>query len=101
VRADVLSALSARADAAARKILMDVGREDPQPELRASAWQILSRFKGDDIVPYFIDRLGDAPQSVRPTVLEILGRLTGQNLGPRRAAWARYWSSPARTAATR
>jgi len=101
VRADVLSALSARDDAAAAAILMEVGRRDPQPDLRASAWQILSRFKGDDIVPYFIDRLGDAPASVRPTVVEILGRLTGQNLGPERAAWARYWSSGARTAATR
>lgn len=93
VRSDVLSALSGRDDDAARSILMDVGRDDPQPELRVSAWQILSRFKGDDIVPYFIDRLGDAPESVRPAVIEILARLTGQNLGPKREAWARYWSA--------
>jgi len=101
VRSDVLSALSSRDDDGARAILMDIGRDDPQPELRASAWQILSRFKGDDIVPYFIDRLGDAPEPARPTVVEILARITGQNLGPKRDAWARYWSSHAPGAATR
>jgi len=100
VRSDVLSALSSRDDGAARAILMDVGRDDPQPELRASAWQILSRFKGDDIVPYFIDRLGDAPDVARPTLVEILQRLTGQNLGPKRDAWARYWSNHVHAPAT-
>lgn len=101
VRSDVLSALSARDDDETRAILMRVGREDAQDELRASAWQILSRFKGDDIVPYFIDRLDDAPETVRPILLEILGRLTGQNLGPKRDAWARYWSSRTAGTATR
>jgi HEAT repeat protein len=101
VRSDVISALSARHDAPAEEILTTIGRVDPDPELRASAWQILSSRPGDQFVPYFIDRLGDAPDSVRQTLVDILSRITGRNLGPKRDAWARYWSSRDHATATR
>lgn len=101
VRSDVISALSARRDAPATEILTAMGRVDPDPELRATAWQVLSGQPGDALVPYFIDRLGDAPDSVRQTLVDILGRLTGRNLGPKREAWARYWSSRDHATATR
>jgi HEAT repeat protein len=101
VRSDVLSALSARGDAPAVEIVSTMGRLDPEPELRVSAWQILGSRPGDEFVPYFIDRLGDAPDSARQTVVDILGRLTGRSLGPKRDAWARYWASRESAAATR
>lgn len=101
VRSDVISALSARHDAPATEILTTMGRVDPDPDLRAAAWQILGNQPGDTFVPYFIDRLGDAPDSARQTLVDILGRLTGRNLGPKRDAWARYWSSRDHATATR
>ena len=101
VRSDVISALSSRSDATASEILTTIGRVDPDPELRESAWQVLSSRPGVEFVPYFIDRLGDAPDPVRPTLVSILSRLTGQNLGPKRDAWTRYWSSRDHGTATR
>jgi HEAT repeat protein len=101
VRSDVISALSTRQDAQAAEILTTIGRVDPDPQLRASAWQVLSSRPGVEFVPYFIDRLADAPDSVRQTLVDILGRLTGRSLGPKRDAWARYWSSRGPATATR
>jgi hypothetical protein len=101
VRTDALSALAAREEPEARSIIMEMGRQDPEPEVRASAFEILGGHAGDDLVPYFIDRLADAPESARPAVVDILVRLTGKSLGPKRETWARYWSSRERTGATR
>jgi HEAT repeat protein len=101
VRADVVSALATRLDDSTRSIMMTMGREDASSEIRATALQSLSRFKGDDIVPYFIDRLGDAPEELRPVLQEILSRLTGQALGPKPQPWARWWASRSRAVASR
>lgn len=92
VRSDVLSSLAARDDAATRNLLMTMGRTDESPDIRAAAFETLARFKGPDLVPYFIDRLRDAPEPLRATIVQNLSRLTGQTLGPRPDAWASWWA---------
>ena len=66
----------------------DLGSDD----LRETAYRSLTQYKPPQVVPYLIERLGDAPAAARPAILETLGQLTGQTLGPRRDAWARWWA---------
>ena len=92
VRADVLSSFTSRRDAAALQILEQVGQKDPVDDLRDTAYRSLTQFKPQEVVPYLIDRLNDAPAPTRPAILETLGQLTGQTLGPSHDAWARWWA---------
>jgi HEAT repeat protein len=92
VRADVLSSFSSRRDAEALHVLEQVGQKDPVDDLRETAYRSLTQFKPPDVVPYLIDRLNDAPAATRPAILETLGQLTGQTLGPSHDAWARWWA---------
>lgn len=92
VRADVLSSFTSRHDAAALQILEQVGQKDPVDDLRDTAYRSLTQFKPQEVVPYLIDRLNDAPAATRPAILETLGQLTGQTLGPSHDAWARWWA---------
>jgi HEAT repeat protein len=101
VRADVLSSLSSRNDADARGILETIGESDPSPDLRASAFESLARFKPAEVVPYLIDRFKDAPETARPALLESLGHLTGQALGPKADPWTRWWAKQATGAPAR
>jgi HEAT repeat protein len=92
VRADVLSTLSSRRDAAVLQILEQVGQQDASDDLRETAYRSLTQFKAPEVVPYLIDRLKDAPAATRPAILETLGQLTGQTLGMNHDAWARWWA---------
>ena len=92
VRADVLSSISSRRDAAVLQLLEQVGQQDPSDDLRETAYRSLTQFKPPQVVPYLIERLGDAPAATRPAILETLGQLTGQTLGASHDAWARWWA---------
>jgi hypothetical protein len=92
VRADVLSAVSSRDDDGARRLVEAMGASDPSPDIRASAYQALTRFKASEVAPYLIDRLKDVPAQARPALLEALGRVTGQSLGAKPEAWQRWWA---------
>ena len=92
VRADVLSSFSSRHDDAVLQLLEQVGRKDPSDDLRETAYRSLTQYKPPQVVPYLIERLGDAPAATRPAILETLGQLTGQTLGTSHDAWARWWA---------
>lgn len=92
VRADVVVSLGNHPEPEARSILMLIGGQDSVPEIRTAAWEALSRQPADAVVPYFIEQLRTADATTRPTLLEILGRLTGQTLGAKPEAWARFWA---------
>jgi len=93
VRADVVMSVANRTDPEARALLMAIGSKDPRSEIRIAAWESLSRQPADTVVPYFIDALRGADAETRTTLLEILARMTGQSLGSRPEAWAKFWAT--------
>ncbi|HKQ97045.1 MAG TPA: HEAT repeat domain-containing protein, partial [Candidatus Polarisedimenticolia bacterium] len=93
VRADVVVSLANHTDPEARSILMMIGGKDDVPEIRTAAWDVLSRQPPDAVVPYFIEQLRGANDQTRTALLEVLGRLTGQSLGAKPDAWARFWAT--------
>lgn len=99
VRSDVLTSLASRDDEAAKAVLRSIGESDPAPELRANAYQVLSRQKDPDLVPYFIARLKDAPEPARAPAAEALARITGQRLGTKPEPWERWWAKHRTTTA--
>jgi len=92
VRTDLLTALGGRDDAASTDLVKRMGQSDPAPDLRVAAFQYLANAKSDDIVPYFIERLKDAPPEARPVLTNILAQRTKQSLGPRPEAWEQWWA---------
>jgi hypothetical protein len=90
VRSDVLTSLSANDDEATKTLLRTIGESDPMPELRAGAFEALSRFRDADLVPYFIARLKDAPDPARASAAEALARITGQALGSKPGPWEQW-----------
>jgi len=92
VRSDVLSSVATREDDATWALLKSVGESDPSPEIRMSAYQSLSRSKGADLVPYFIDCMKDASGPARDVLAQNLSRLTGVSLGSKPEAWVRWWA---------
>jgi hypothetical protein len=93
VRADVVVSTANRTDAEARSILMLIGEKDASGEIRSAAYEALSRQPADTVVPYFIERLRHADAETRQTLIEILGRQTGQSLGAKPEAWAKFWAT--------
>lgn len=92
VRSDVITSLAAREDESAVPLLRTIGESDPSPDLRAGAYQALSRLKDPDLVPYLIARLRDAPETARASAAEALSRITGQKLGDKPEPWERWWA---------
>jgi len=92
VRSDVLTSLANRDDEATNSLLRSVGESDPVPDLRASAYQMLSRFEDPELVPYFIARLRDAPETARASAAEALARITGKTMGLKPEPWERWWA---------
>jgi HEAT repeat protein len=92
VRSDALSSLEMQESPAVIPILESVGASDPVPELRLAAIEKLTVFKDRSLVPYLIGRLKAPDQPSRAAALGLLGRLTGQDLGPRPDRWERWWA---------
>jgi len=90
VRSDVLSALGSRADAGSIAIVRSLAVSDPEREIRLSAIRQAGVDRSAGGVEFLIGLLVKADAETRATVLEVLGRLTGQVLGPKPEAWSRW-----------
>jgi HEAT repeat protein len=101
VRADVVVSAANHSDPEAASILMLIGAKDRTNEIRMAAWEALSRQPADVVVPYFIEQLRAAGAETRPTLVEILGRQTGQSFGAKPEAWAKFWATAHPPTATR
>jgi HEAT repeat protein len=99
VRMDILGTLDLQDAPEAVEMLKTLGASDPAPEVRAGAIQQLARSKDPSVVPYLIERLGARDDQTRRAALTTLASITGQALGPRPDAWARWWQRTGHSAA--
>jgi HEAT repeat protein len=90
VRSDVLSALGSRDDAGSLAIVRSLAVSDPERDIRLGAIRQASVDRSAAGIEFLIGLLAKADAETRATILEVLGRLTGQSLGPRPEAWTRW-----------
>ncbi len=90
VRSDVLSALGLRHDTESLQIVRSLATSDPEREIRLGAIRQAGADQSAAGIEFLIGLLAKADPEARTTILEVLGRLTGQALGPRQEAWTRW-----------